>query len=86
MMDFTGKYKWTAWDKRKGMSQDDAKKEYVEAFIAVRIQNGFFASYYIPRLTSSTTRLRSSSATRPTRPRRSFSGLTVRPRKQASCS
>ncbi|GAA6061562.1 hypothetical protein JCM10212_001094 [Sporobolomyces blumeae] len=33
MMDFTGKYKWSAWDKNKGLSQDDAKSKYVEYFL-----------------------------------------------------
>ncbi|XP_055389689.1 acyl-CoA-binding protein [Condylostylus longicornis] len=28
--DFAGKAKWEAWNARKGMSQDDAKKAYVE--------------------------------------------------------
>ena len=30
MLDFTGKAKWDAWKGRDGMSQDDAKKAYIE--------------------------------------------------------
>lgn len=30
MLDFRGKAKWDAWDKRKGMSQDAAKEEYIQ--------------------------------------------------------
>ncbi|KAK5985315.1 Long-chain fatty acid transporter [Trichostrongylus colubriformis] len=30
MFDLKGKAKWSAWDGKKGMSQDDAKKAYVE--------------------------------------------------------
>ncbi|PBC30182.1 Putative acyl-CoA-binding protein [Apis cerana cerana] len=29
MLDFKGKAKWDAWDKRKGMSQDAAKEQYI---------------------------------------------------------
>lgn len=32
-----GKYKWDAWKKNEGKSSEQAKKEYVEAFLAVRI-------------------------------------------------
>ncbi|KDN42612.1 acyl-CoA-binding protein [Tilletiaria anomala UBC 951] len=35
MMDFTGKAKWDAWKKEEGKSQEDAKKDYVEALLAV---------------------------------------------------
>lgn len=28
--DFKGKYKWDAWNKLKGTSQEDAQKQYVE--------------------------------------------------------
>ncbi|GAA5941195.1 hypothetical protein JCM1841_002634 [Sporobolomyces salmonicolor] len=35
MMDFAGRYKWTAWDKVKGKSQDEAKSEYVLHFFKV---------------------------------------------------
>ncbi|PWN33046.1 acyl-CoA-binding protein [Meira miltonrushii] len=35
MMDFTGKYKWDAWKKNEGLSQDDAKSQYVAALIAI---------------------------------------------------
>lgn len=35
MMDFTGKAKWDAWNKNKGLSSEDAKKQYVEELIAV---------------------------------------------------
>jgi len=30
MLDFKGKAKWDAWNGKKGMSQDEAKKLYVE--------------------------------------------------------
>lgn len=30
MLDFKGKAKWDAWNSRKGMSQDEAKKLYIE--------------------------------------------------------
>ncbi|PIO76060.1 acyl CoA binding protein [Teladorsagia circumcincta] len=30
MFDLKGKAKWSAWDGKKGMSQEDAKKAYVE--------------------------------------------------------
>ncbi|XP_075238019.1 acyl-CoA binding protein 1 isoform X2 [Lycorma delicatula] len=29
MLDFKGKSKWDAWNKIKGMSKDDAKKQYI---------------------------------------------------------
>jgi diazepam-binding inhibitor (GABA receptor modulating acyl-CoA-binding protein) len=29
MFDFTGKAKWDAWSSVKGMSQDDAKTQYI---------------------------------------------------------
>lgn len=29
-MDFKGKYKWDAWDKNKGMSKEDAQKQYID--------------------------------------------------------
>lgn len=35
MFDMAGKYKWDAWKKNEGKSQEDAKKEYVAAFEAV---------------------------------------------------
>ncbi|KAK1116452.1 hypothetical protein QLX08_006005 [Tetragonisca angustula] len=30
MLDFRGKAKWDAWDKKKGMNQDDAKEQYIQ--------------------------------------------------------
>ncbi|VDM59731.1 unnamed protein product [Angiostrongylus costaricensis] len=30
MLDMKGKAKWSAWDSKKGMSQEDAKAAYVE--------------------------------------------------------
>ncbi|KAG5833585.1 acyl-CoA-binding protein [Anguilla rostrata] len=30
MLDFTGKAKWDAWEKRKGMSKEDATKAYID--------------------------------------------------------
>ncbi|KAJ9125861.1 hypothetical protein QFC24_002645 [Naganishia onofrii] len=35
MMDFTGKYKWNAWKANEGKSQEQAKKEYVDALLAL---------------------------------------------------
>lgn len=32
-----GKYKWDAWKKNEGKSSEQAKKEYVEAFLAVSL-------------------------------------------------
>uniref|UniRef100_A0A0C3U1D4 ACB domain-containing protein n=1 Tax=Guillardia theta (strain CCMP2712) TaxID=905079 RepID=A0A0C3U1D4_GUITC len=31
MLDFSGKAKWEAWNKNKGMSKDEAMQKYVEA-------------------------------------------------------
>lgn len=30
MLDLKGKYKWEAWQKNKGKSQEDARREYVD--------------------------------------------------------
>lgn len=30
MLDFKGKAKWEAWTKQKGVSQEDAMKQYIE--------------------------------------------------------
>ena len=30
LLDFKGKAKWDAWDRRKGMSQDTAKQQYIQ--------------------------------------------------------
>ena len=30
MLDFKGKAKWDAWAAKKGVSQDDAKREYID--------------------------------------------------------
>ncbi|XP_033209443.1 acyl-CoA-binding protein-like [Belonocnema kinseyi] len=30
MLDFKGKAKWDAWNGKKGLSQDDAKQQYVD--------------------------------------------------------
>lgn len=30
MLDFKGKAKWEAWNGRKGLSSDDAMKQYIE--------------------------------------------------------
>ncbi|XP_012286365.1 acyl-CoA-binding protein homolog [Orussus abietinus] len=30
LLDFKGKAKWDAWNGKKGKSQDDAKKEYID--------------------------------------------------------
>lgn len=32
MLDFTGRSKWDAWNKVKGMSKEDAEKEYIRVF------------------------------------------------------
>lgn len=32
IFDQTGRYKWDAWDKLKGKSSEDAKKEYINLF------------------------------------------------------
>ncbi|GAA6033174.1 hypothetical protein JCM8097_002982 [Rhodosporidiobolus ruineniae] len=40
MMDFTGKYKWAAWDKQKGVSTDEAKSQYVAHFLALLDKDG----------------------------------------------
>ncbi|GAA5988745.1 hypothetical protein JCM10908_006153 [Rhodotorula pacifica] len=40
MMDFTGKYKWAAWDKQKGVSADEAKSKYVEHFVSLLDKDG----------------------------------------------
>ncbi|GAA5862349.1 hypothetical protein JCM3774_002487 [Rhodotorula dairenensis] len=40
MMDFTGKYKWSAWDKQKGVSADEAKSKYVEHFLSLLDKDG----------------------------------------------
>ncbi len=30
MLDFAGKAKWDEWNKKKGMSKEDAEKNYIE--------------------------------------------------------
>ncbi|EST05247.1 Acyl-CoA-binding protein, ACBP [Kalmanozyma brasiliensis GHG001] len=35
MFDLTGKYKWEAWNKNKGMSKEEAQQAYVDAFLAI---------------------------------------------------
>lgn len=30
MLDFKGKAKWDAWNGKKGLSQEDAKQQYVD--------------------------------------------------------
>ena len=30
MLDFKGKAKWDAWNEKKGTSQDDAKRQYID--------------------------------------------------------
>ena len=35
MLDFKGKAKWDAWEKKKGMTQDEAKELYVELIESV---------------------------------------------------
>ncbi|PRQ75449.1 Acyl-CoA-binding protein, partial [Rhodotorula toruloides] len=36
MLDILGRAKWDAWNKRKGMSQLEAERLYVEALLQVR--------------------------------------------------
>ena len=45
MLDISGRYKWDAWNKLKGKSSEDAKKEYVQTF---------FEMYVYSRLTQTT--------------------------------
>jgi hypothetical protein len=33
MFDFTGGYKWAAWDKRKGLAKEEAMKAYIETVV-----------------------------------------------------
>ncbi|GAA5953896.1 hypothetical protein JCM8115_004190 [Rhodotorula mucilaginosa] len=40
MMDFTGKYKWAAWNEQKGVSAEEAKSKYVEHYIALLDKDG----------------------------------------------
>ncbi|WFD20413.1 acyl-CoA-binding protein (ACBP)/diazepam binding inhibitor (DBI)/endozepine (EP) [Malassezia caprae] len=35
MLDFTGRAKWDAWNYVKGMSSEQAKKEYVDLFVEI---------------------------------------------------
>lgn len=37
MMQFTERGKWTAWESQKGKSEENAKKEYVQALFAVSL-------------------------------------------------
>ena len=30
MLDLKGKYKWDAWEKKKGVTKDEAKDAYIE--------------------------------------------------------
>ncbi|SGZ01176.1 BQ5605_C044g12178 [Microbotryum silenes-dioicae] len=39
MMDFVGKAKWDAWKNNEGLSSDDAKSKYVEAFLDILAKN-----------------------------------------------
>ena len=39
MMDFTGKAKWDAWKSREGLSQEEAKEKYVQAFKDILAKN-----------------------------------------------
>ncbi|GHJ87735.1 hypothetical protein NliqN6_4137 [Naganishia liquefaciens] len=39
MFDMAGKYKWDAWKKNEGKSSEQAKKEYVDAFLAILAKN-----------------------------------------------
>jgi diazepam-binding inhibitor (GABA receptor modulating acyl-CoA-binding protein) len=40
VIDFTGKTKWDAWKKNEGMSQEDAKKKYVETLLNIFSKSG----------------------------------------------
>lgn len=37
MLDFKGKAKWDAWDKKKGTSKDDAEKDYVALVAKLKV-------------------------------------------------
>ena len=37
MLDFKGKYKWDAWDAKKGMSIEDARVAYVELLMEIGV-------------------------------------------------
>lgn len=38
MLDFKGKAKWDAWEKKKGMSQEDAQKAYIELLQEIGVE------------------------------------------------
>ncbi|XP_061081917.1 acyl-CoA-binding protein isoform X2 [Conger conger] len=40
MLDFAGKAKWDAWEKRKGMSKEEAMKAYVEKVEELKVKYG----------------------------------------------
>lgn len=40
MLDFKGKAKWDAWEKKKGLSAEDARAKYVELVNALRAKYG----------------------------------------------
>ncbi|XP_048861994.1 acyl-CoA-binding protein [Brienomyrus brachyistius] len=41
MFDFTGKAKWDAWSSKKGMSKEDAVKEYIAKVEELKTKHGF---------------------------------------------
>ncbi|XP_036396509.1 acyl-CoA-binding protein [Megalops cyprinoides] len=41
MLDFTGKAKWDAWEKQKGMSKEDAMKAYIDKVEELKAKYGF---------------------------------------------
>lgn len=40
MFNLQGKYKWEAWTKKKGLSQEDARKEYIELVHSLKAKLG----------------------------------------------
>ncbi|KAG7467522.1 hypothetical protein MATL_G00154590 [Megalops atlanticus] len=40
MLDFTGKAKWDAWEKQKGMSKEDAMKAYIDKVEELKAKYG----------------------------------------------
>ncbi|XP_023682401.1 acyl-CoA-binding protein [Paramormyrops kingsleyae] len=41
MFDFTGKVKWDGWSSKKGMSKEDAMKEYIAKVEELKAKYGF---------------------------------------------
>lgn len=41
MFDFKGRAKWNAWNEKKGLSVDIAKKEYIRFIDGLKVKYGF---------------------------------------------